>query len=298
MPLTSSLRILRVLIILMTLGGFTNTDMDYPATHTIDHLNTYVSFAILAGYVYSLLSKRRLVTVGMRAFLMTLIAFIWFSSNLTWSLHRSMHGHDYWRLDGAISFPTSLLIIIEVICTLRWEAKCKRKEEEAVKARQEQEMLSVVLAGALACCHARGRYGESVCRCGGSNGGAANVTMPLPNSLPLDEQDHAEVIIPANLQYPPPRPSLSMPFAASEAHDQAQRSSRSPSTTRSSMMRKSEMQRPASVYLPTSSDPSSSSSSHRNERRQIHTRMFNENSSSDTGSEPRTSEDLPPYSRV
>ncbi|KAI8598005.1 hypothetical protein EDD21DRAFT_383852 [Dissophora ornata] len=185
MSLTLGLLVARIVILLMTLSSCTNATFDHPATYGIERLNNYISFALLVGYTFSLVKNHRFVTPYTRAFIMILFAFIWFSSNMTWSLSRHLRGRDSRIMNVTVSLPTSILIVIESILTLKWEAR-KRREEELIKASQEQVMLSVALI--------RGT--------GGMAGSISNENiglLPRANMLPPDEQDNVEVAMPENM---------------------------------------------------------------------------------------------------
>ncbi|KAF9199203.1 hypothetical protein BGZ49_010712 [Haplosporangium sp. Z 27] len=185
MALTSGILAIRVVIIFLTVGGCSNTILAYDsAIYEIDQFNAYISLAVLASYAFSIMAKSRLVGIYARAGLFMLLSLVWFSFNLSWICNRYLNRRQSSRLDVTVALPVSILIIIESIMTLKWEVRRKRREE-VIRSCRDREML--VPAGQQ---QQQGRFG----------GASFWSSRPLPQ----DEEDNVEVIIPVNLQYPPP----------------------------------------------------------------------------------------------
>ncbi|KAF9103053.1 hypothetical protein BGX27_010756 [Mortierella sp. AM989] len=249
MALTSGIWAVRVVIILLTAGGCTDTFFDYESAYEIDRFNAYMSLAVLGAYAYALACKYRIVGIYVRAALLILLAFVWLSFNLTWSYTRYLQGHQFSRLDVTIAMPTSILMVIETILTLKTEARRKRREELLQSCHQQETMMTA----------ARGEHGERE----GAGGFGMGATFWPIRPLPQDEQDNVEVIIPVSLQYPPPsrivtgpdcRSAISSATSGSGGDDTQDSDQGSVQSTNKSAM----YQRPAQVYFPTASGPSSS----------------------------------------
>ncbi|KAF9348117.1 hypothetical protein BGX26_000442, partial [Mortierella sp. AD094] len=193
---------------------------------------------------------------------------------------------EFSRLDVTVAMPTSILIIIESVMTVKWEARLKRREE-VIQSCRDQEMMMA----------AGGAAGSGGVRRYGGMGASFWPSRPLRQ----DEQDNIEVIIPVNLQYPPPSrmsagpdSSVSTSSTSSSGDDDNARDSDQGSIRSTN---KSEMyQRPAQAYFPagTSLNPSSSSSgpsssSGRGRQQHQHLTSVTEDHPSD--------DQLPPYSR-
>ncbi|KAI8349885.1 hypothetical protein B0O80DRAFT_459567 [Mortierella sp. GBAus27b] len=256
---SSALRVLRILIILMILSGCTDLILDNPASYDIDRFNGYILFVFMVGYLFSLISQYRLVSRHTRAFLMIFLAFIWFSCNMVWLSHGVLIGNPLWRMDVFVAFPTSIMVVVESVLTLKWEAKMKR-QDEVLKARQEQEAMV-----------AMSRVGRDH---NGSGGGPYYADVLPSRVLPQDEEDHVEVVIPEHL--------------ATQAEAGPEVSATQESDHRMMMKRDAmERQRPPQAYRPGSSSSEQSSlvqPAHRHQRQQLHTHMYDNNQ-------------LPPYTR-
>ncbi|KAF8976282.1 hypothetical protein BGZ46_008398 [Entomortierella lignicola] len=189
MALTSGILAIRVVIIFLTVGGCSNTILAYDsAIYEIDQFNAYISLAVLASYAFSIMAKSRLVGIYARAGLFMLLSLVWFSFNLSWICNRYLNRRQSSRLDVTVALPVSILIIIESIMTLKWEVRRKRREE-VIRSCRDREMLVPA-----------GQQQQQQQQQGRFGGASFWPSRPLPQ----DEEDNIEVIIPANLQYPPP----------------------------------------------------------------------------------------------
>lgn len=122
-------RILRIIILLLALAASASLAYDR-RVYDIDRFNGYLSFALMGSYFFSLVCQHRLVNKYPRAFLMILLAFVWLAVNTSWTYTRYIHDRDIFRTDVSFSFPTSLLVVIEAILTLRYESQLKRALED------------------------------------------------------------------------------------------------------------------------------------------------------------------------
>ncbi|KAG0204590.1 hypothetical protein BGX28_003529 [Mortierella sp. GBA30] len=181
MNLTIALRSLRVFIILLTVA-ITCNNIYFPPTTPYDHINTLLAPTFTVAYSIALCAKVSFVGPYLRAALMILPALLWYSS----SMSRPDNVSDdtdlvgpLIRMDTFISFPASILIVLESILTLRWEARRKRLAEAAKVVHGHAQELQPQLQPGLE------RELTAV-----SNG-------PLiPTVLQPEEQDHVEVVIP------------------------------------------------------------------------------------------------------
>lgn len=267
MSLTTLLRVLRITVILLTLAISGNNVYLPPSTFS-DHVNTLLAPTFAIAYTVTLCAKARLVGPYLRAALMILPALLWYSTSMSRpdNLHSSSR-EPLIRMDTFLSFPTSIMIVLECILTLRWEAR-RKQLVEADKARplyeqqqqqqslqQDQELSALVLI--------------------------ENRSL-IPTILPPEEQDNVEVVIsgtnaPAIQSHQSPR-HLAGPCLV-QIPEKVQ-------------------QAPAPAYFPPTSD-SASSSSHRQQQRLQRQRGQppRMHEAEEVRPEEANYESLPPYTR-
>lgn len=250
-------RILRIVILLLAVAACASLIYDR-RVYDIDRFNGYLSFALMGSYFFSLVCQYRLVNKYTRAFLMILLAFVWLSVNASWTYTRYIHDRDILRTDVSFSFPTSLLVVVEAILTLRYESQLKmtlQDQEFGYTAlsnpppayRQTQEMSTVSI-------------------------------LPLA-VLSHDEQDNVEVTL-----SPVDTPASSLSRATGFGHGKHH--------IREPQHRHHQL--PAHVYFPPSSSASASASSPSSSSSSSQSRLNRVQPMAEIPSP----EDLPPYSHA
>ncbi|KAF9973741.1 hypothetical protein BGZ75_001043, partial [Mortierella antarctica] len=157
MTLTTILRALRVTIIFFTLAISGNNVYLPPSTFS-DNVNTLLAPTFAIAYTVTLCSKLCLVGPYLRAALMILPALLWYSTSMSRpdTQHTNLREPTV-RMDTFLSFPTSIMIVLECILALRWEARRKRvveaakagtlyeEQQQQQSLRQDQELSTMVL---------------------------------------------------------------------------------------------------------------------------------------------------------
>ncbi|KAG0259649.1 hypothetical protein BG011_002500 [Mortierella polycephala] len=276
MNLTSGLRVLRSFIILLTLIGFGSNIYEFKSpTHYLDHFNNILSFYFLTGYLFSLFhiysndnvrirrGTRTFRYIGpyCRALFMILPALFWYSTNMTRPI--DMSDGDYIQWDQLLSFPIAILIVVESVLSLKWEARRKTLIELAKAYQGQGQQIQGYRQGQ------RQEYGNG---CGRGQETMAMVVVDndgrvvIPTILPPEEQDNIEIVVP---------PRVHDPHAVSHSVS-AKVSTVDPTFAQLSMHESS-----SSSSSSSSASASTSASNQSRHAQNMHTR-----------------DDLPPYSRT
>lgn len=159
---------------------------------------------------------------------MIFLAFVWLTVDSCWTYSRYIHGRDIFRTTFSFSFPTSLLVVVEAILTLRYESQLKRtlRDPESGNAmpnpppsyQQTQEM--------------------------------SRASLLSPAALPHGEQNNLEIVL-------SPIVTLDSPQSRVTGHRQVKDHMRGP---------QHHHQLPAHVYLPPRPYPQRQPQNHRHLR--------------------------------
>ncbi|CAO3564929.1 unnamed protein product [Mortierella alpina] len=272
MSLNTILRALRVTVILLTLAISGNNVYLPPSTFS-DHVNTLLAPTFAIVYAVTLCAKVRLIGPYLRAALLILPALLWYSTSMSRPDNRHSNMRERMiRMDTLLSFPTSIMIVLECILTLRWEARRKllveaaksgppheqRQQQQHPSSRQDQELSTMIVIDNRAL---------------------------IPTILPPEEQDNVELVI---------------PVASTPVIQNRQSSGGSGHLVGSCLVQMPEKVQyaPTRAYFPPASSSASSSSHREQQRHQRQQRQQRLQRQSDEVRLEEASDDcLPPYTR-